>query len=226
MAILVSRTTRVIIIQTKLIQAKTASPVIAETARRPDGTRQKDQTQPATESVARAVAGKARPDYTRQLSYRFLPRDDRRRTFLPEDKRDRYLAAGDNLRIRIFRSRFAGIARGGAFLRGRALFHAALLSPRELGLNESGRALLGCLPRRRANAGNCASFHLAADAAESRLQTEKCRPRRRRKSLILHRLVQHGNEILVFLFCMFLLWDSFLLIKCTMQLTVRVPQAE
>lgn len=49
MAILVSRTTRVIIIQTKLIQAKTASPVIAETARRPDGTRQKGQTQPATE---------------------------------------------------------------------------------------------------------------------------------------------------------------------------------
>lgn len=68
MAILVSRTTRVIIIQTKLIQTKTASPVIAETARRPDGTRQKDQTQPATESVARAVAGKARPDYARQLS--------------------------------------------------------------------------------------------------------------------------------------------------------------
>lgn len=146
--------------------------MIAETARRPDGTRQKDQTQPATESVARAGTGKARPDYTRQLSYRFLPRDDRRRTFLPEDKRDRYLAAGGNLRIMTFRSRFAGIAKGGAFLRGRALFDASLLSPRELGLNESGRALLGCLPRRRANAGNCASFHLAADAAESRLQTE------------------------------------------------------
>lgn len=117
--------------------------MIAETARRPDGTRQKDQTQPATESVARAVAGKARPDYTRQLSYRFLPRDDRRRTFFPEDKRDRYLAAGGNLRIRIFRSCFAGIARGGAFLRGRALFDADLLSPRELGLNESGARCSG-----------------------------------------------------------------------------------
>lgn len=52
----------------KANSTKTASPVIAETARRPDGTRQKGQTQPATESVARAVAGKARPDYARQLS--------------------------------------------------------------------------------------------------------------------------------------------------------------